>query len=78
MKRRTFEMANSKGINFGVAVALGAAMGAGIGAATHNMGVAVAIGVALGAAFGIVLQGGAVRKQKDDSTQLRPPESGPR
>jgi hypothetical protein len=69
-------MANPKGFNFSVAVALGVAMGAAIGAATHNMGAALAMGAAMGAAFGVILQGGANRKQKNGSTQLRPPESG--
>jgi len=67
----------AKPINMGMGVALGAAIGAGLGVPMHNMGVGVAIGVALGAALGVISRNNAARSERNSKPkQIIPPTGG--
>ena len=70
-------MATAKTINMGVAVALGVAIGAGLGVPMHNMGVGVAIGAALGAALGVISRNNSARSEGHNKPkQIIPPAGG--
>jgi len=69
-------MATAKPINMGMAIALGAALGAGLGVPMHNMGVGVAIGVALGAALGVISRNNSARSGGDADKKRSTPAGG--